>query len=172
MTQDITASAGATDNAEFSIEKALETPVERSPASTPASPTPEDDGDAENGLARVPSEAPYSIFSTTAKAFIIFMVSLSALISPMAATVYYPALNPLAEQLHVSNSAITLSITTYMVRASSKQRFCLPPLTSIDPPSSGSSFRSDTLRYCGQASSLHDLLLHLPSRKHWPCTAN
>jgi len=93
------------------VEQVIEKPTETPAAGGLTSST--DDG--QQGLSRVPSEAPYSIFSKGTKVFIIFMVSISALISPLAATVYYPALNPLAEELHVSNSAITLSITTYMV---------------------------------------------------------
>ena len=89
------------------IEKLTETP----PPGLVSSP---DHG--EQDLSRRPSEAPYSVFSRGTKVFIIFMVSISALISPLAATVYYPVLNSLAEELHVSNSAITLSITTYMVK--------------------------------------------------------
>jgi hypothetical protein len=68
-----------------------------------------------NSLSRVVSSPPYSIFSTKAKIFIVVMVSISALVSPFAATLFYPALNTLADQLHVSESLITLSVTTYMV---------------------------------------------------------
>jgi hypothetical protein len=68
-----------------------------------------------NSLSRVVSGPPYSIFSTKAKIFIVVMVSISALVSPFAATLFYPALNILADELHVSESLITLSITTYMV---------------------------------------------------------
>jgi hypothetical protein len=57
----------------------------------------------------------YSVFSKSAKRFIVFMVSVSALISPLAATLYLPALTPLAEQLNVSDSLINLTITSYMV---------------------------------------------------------
>jgi hypothetical protein len=83
-------------------------------------------------LTKVPSEAPYTIFSRGTRIFIVAMTCVSAvrtsinlcnrsltgrqLISPFAATLYYPALNPLAQQLHVSSSAINISITTYMVR--------------------------------------------------------
>jgi hypothetical protein len=68
-----------------------------------------------NSLSRIVSGPPYSIFSSKAKIFIIVMVSISALVSPFAATLFYPALNVLAVQLHVSESLITLSVTTYMV---------------------------------------------------------
>jgi len=72
-----------------------------------------------NSLSRIVSGPPYSIFSTKAKIFIIVMVSISALVSPFAATLFYPALNVLADQLHVSESLITLSVTTYMVMSTS-----------------------------------------------------
>lgn len=66
-------------------------------------------------LSKTASGPPYTIFDRRTRIFIVFMVAVSALISPFAATLYYPALNPLAEQLGVSNSKINLSITTYMV---------------------------------------------------------
>jgi hypothetical protein len=69
-------------------------------------------------------EAPYTIFSTNTRVFIIFMVATSAMISPFAATSYYPALNTLAKDLHVSSSLINLTITTYMV--------CLPSIYHAD----------------------------------------
>ncbi|RDI81691.1 hypothetical protein Vi05172_g8319 [Venturia inaequalis] len=68
-----------------------------------------------NSLSRIVSGPPYSIFTTKAKIFIVIMVSISALVSPFAATLFYPALNVLADQLHVSESLITLSVTTYML---------------------------------------------------------
>lgn len=68
-----------------------------------------------NSLSRIVSGPPYSIFTTKAKIVIVIMVSISALVSPFAATLFYPALNVLADQLHVSESLITLSVTTYMV---------------------------------------------------------
>lgn len=68
-----------------------------------------------NSLSRIVSGPPYSIFTNKAKLFIVVMVSISALVSPFAATLFYPALNVLADELHVSESLITLSVTTYMV---------------------------------------------------------
>jgi hypothetical protein len=67
-------------------------------------------------------EPPYTIFSTNARIFIIFMVSVSAMISPFAASSYYPALNTLAKELNVSTSLINLTITTYMVRLAAALR--------------------------------------------------
>jgi uncharacterized membrane protein len=79
-----------------------------------------------DSLARIASGPPYSIFSKPAKIFIVFLVSLSALVSPFAATLFYPALNVLAKQLNVTQSMVNLSITTYMV---------------CDPPAIQPSFR-------------------------------
>lgn len=75
---------------------------------------PNDDAES-NSLSRVVSGPPYSVFSNKAKYFIVFMVAISALISPFAATLFYPALTVLADQLNVSASLITLSVTTYML---------------------------------------------------------
>ena len=91
----------------FTIEANVKAPIV-----TDVSSNEEAGGDSLN---RVVSGPPYSIFSSKTKAFIVFMVSVSALISPFAATLYYPALNVLTVQLHVTSSLITLSITTYMV---------------------------------------------------------
>ncbi|KIW00693.1 uncharacterized protein PV09_07875 [Verruconis gallopava] len=66
-------------------------------------------------LDRVVSGPPYSIFSSKTKLFIVLMIAGAALISPFAATLFYPALNALAAQLDVSDSLITLSVTTYML---------------------------------------------------------
>lgn len=69
-------------------------------------------------LQREVSGPPYSIFSPAMKMWIIFLVSISALISPFAATTYYPALNVLADVLHVTPAMTNISITTYMVSLS------------------------------------------------------
>lgn len=67
-------------------------------------------------LARTISAPPYTIFTHRAKIFIIASVSISSLISPFGATTFYPALNDLAADLHVTPTLINLSLTTYMVR--------------------------------------------------------
>ncbi|KAF2118993.1 major facilitator superfamily domain-containing protein [Lophiotrema nucula] len=60
-------------------------------------------------------EVPYTIFTLNEKRFMAFILTFAALFSPISSTIYYPALSPLAEQLHVSNSLINLSITTFMI---------------------------------------------------------
>ncbi|KAF2002539.1 MFS general substrate transporter [Amniculicola lignicola CBS 123094] len=60
-------------------------------------------------------EIPYTIFTTAEKRFMAFVISFAALFSPLSSTIYLPALNPLANDLHVSPSKINLSITTFMI---------------------------------------------------------
>ncbi|KAF2705054.1 MFS general substrate transporter [Pleomassaria siparia CBS 279.74] len=68
-----------------------------------------------NTLAREISGPPYSIFGNGTKVWITFLVSISALISPFAATTYYPALNVLSDVLDVTPTMVNISITTYMI---------------------------------------------------------
>ena len=99
-------------------EMSIESPRQASSSSRSSNPKilePEANDDDLEKLDRIPSEAPYTIFDSRTKAFITFTVSMAALISPFAATLYYPSLNPLAKALHVTPSLINLSITTYMV---------------------------------------------------------
>ncbi|KAI9733473.1 MAG: hypothetical protein M1818_007221 [Claussenomyces sp. TS43310] len=63
----------------------------------------------------VEPEPPFTIFSPAQKTFIIMMTSLAALFSPLTANIYYPALDTLASDLHVSHGLINLSITTYLI---------------------------------------------------------
>jgi hypothetical protein len=60
-------------------------------------------------------EPPYTAFSEKEKIFTVIIASFAALISPISASIYFPALNPLAADLHLDASTINLSITVYMV---------------------------------------------------------
>jgi hypothetical protein len=62
------------------------------------------------------SDKPYSIFTPWQKRFIILAASTGSFISPLTSNIYFPALNTIASDLHVSISQINLTITTYMVR--------------------------------------------------------
>ncbi|KAH8732878.1 major facilitator superfamily domain-containing protein [Phaeosphaeriaceae sp. PMI808] len=61
------------------------------------------------------SEPLYSVWSKGAKIWIIFLVSVSALISPFGATTFFPALNVLSKVLDITPTQVNLSVTTYMV---------------------------------------------------------
>ncbi|KAF1829805.1 MFS general substrate transporter [Decorospora gaudefroyi] len=69
----------------------------------------------ENGLEQQTSEPPWSVFSKRMKIWIIFLVSVSALISPFGASMFLPALNVLSDVLEISPTQVNISITTYMV---------------------------------------------------------
>jgi hypothetical protein len=68
-----------------------------------------------NELQRQVSEPPYSVWSKGAKIWIIFLVSVSALISPFGATTFLPALTVLTDVLDITPSQVNISVTTYMV---------------------------------------------------------
>ncbi|KAF3001779.1 hypothetical protein E8E13_001287 [Curvularia kusanoi] len=66
-------------------------------------------------LQRQVSAPPYSVFSTRMKSWIIFLVSISALISPFGATLVLPALTVLTGVLDITPTQANISITTYMI---------------------------------------------------------
>jgi hypothetical protein len=57
----------------------------------------------------------YSSFTTWEKRFIVFTATIAATFSPFTAQIYFPALNTIAKDLHVTNSKVNLTVTTYMV---------------------------------------------------------
>ncbi|KAF1982610.1 MFS general substrate transporter [Aulographum hederae CBS 113979] len=66
-------------------------------------------------LARIPSGPAYSAFTHKQKQFIVFMVACAGFFSPLSANIYFPALNTLAADLHVSETLINLTLTSYMI---------------------------------------------------------
>ncbi|KAE8309940.1 major facilitator superfamily domain-containing protein [Aspergillus transmontanensis] len=61
-------------------------------------------------------EAPvYCAFSERDKRGTIFIASMIAFLAPISGSIYYPALIPLSESLHVSKNTINLTITVYMI---------------------------------------------------------
>nr|QTE76005.1 ScyR5 [Scytalidium album] len=57
----------------------------------------------------------YSIFSEAEKKFIIFTAALASTFSPFSSNIYYPAINSIADDLHVSIPMINITITAYMI---------------------------------------------------------
>jgi MFS family permease len=81
-----------------------------------ATEEPQAENDARDlELAAVPSAPVYSEFSLRQKRYILLMVTWAAFISPTSASIYFPALNPLAAELNVSNALINLTLTSYMI---------------------------------------------------------
>lgn len=69
-------------------------------------------------LAGTDSEPPFSVFTLTEKKLIVLTISFIGLVSPLSASIYFPAINTLAKDLHVSTSDINLTVTTYLVSRS------------------------------------------------------
>ncbi|TVY48708.1 Itaconate transport protein [Lachnellula occidentalis] len=78
-------------------------------------PESEDGGPDLEQLAAVTTGPPYSAFSTWKKRYIVLMVTWAAFVSPTSANIYFPALNPLKEDLGVSTTLINLTLTSYMI---------------------------------------------------------
>ncbi|KAK3292070.1 major facilitator superfamily domain-containing protein [Chaetomium fimeti] len=57
----------------------------------------------------------YSAFSKPTKRWVIAMAACASFVSPMTANIYFPALNPIADDLGVSVNLINLTLTTYMI---------------------------------------------------------
>jgi hypothetical protein len=69
---------------------------------------------AGNRIADV-ADVDYSVFTVSQRRYIVFMASWAGFFSPVSSQIYFPALNTLAKDLHVSNSLINLTLTSYMV---------------------------------------------------------
>lgn len=75
----------------------------------------QDGGDLEAARTASTTGTLYSVFSKPKKRFIVFMAATAGFFSPLSANIYLPALNPIAADLGVSSSSITLTLTTYMI---------------------------------------------------------
>lgn len=72
------------------------------------------DTNVQDGEAVQPSPK-FSIFTTREKKFLVIMASLAALLSPISASIYYPALGVLASDLDVTNAQINLTVTAFLI---------------------------------------------------------
>lgn len=65
-----------------------------------------------------PTTAPepaYSTFSSRQKAWIVFLVALAGMFSPMSSFVFYPAIDAISKDLHVTVGLVNLAVTIYMI---------------------------------------------------------
>lgn len=58
---------------------------------------------------------PFTTFSLRQRKFIVFMVALGGFFSPLSANIYFPALNTIAEDFHVTLTLANLTLTSYMI---------------------------------------------------------
>ncbi|KAF4966235.1 hypothetical protein FZEAL_10675 [Fusarium zealandicum] len=66
-------------------------------------------------MSRVSSGPAYSAFSKNTKRWITAMATVASFVSPLTANIYFPALNPISEDLGVSVSLINITLTSYMI---------------------------------------------------------
>lgn len=57
----------------------------------------------------------HSVFPKGTRIFIVTMAAVCGVVSPLSGNIFYPALNPLSADLHVNQSLINVSLTTYMI---------------------------------------------------------
>lgn len=57
----------------------------------------------------------HSVFNPIQKKLIVLTASTAALLSPLASNIYLPALNLIAADMHVSDSQINFTVTSYLV---------------------------------------------------------
>lgn len=126
-------------------------------------------------LLRTSSTERYSVFSTTQKRLIILAAALASAFSPLSANIYYPALNSIAKELHVSPSKINLTITTYMVcyaaviEAQRKDR-AEDYFWRLDMSRNRPDVHRFACRPGRTPASLHLLFRHLHCRQYRACT--
>lgn len=57
----------------------------------------------------------FSVWSTRGKKTIVFSASFASLLAPLASNIYFPALEPIARDLKVSNTLVNISISTFII---------------------------------------------------------
>ncbi|QSZ32932.1 hypothetical protein DSL72_002515 [Monilinia vaccinii-corymbosi] len=58
---------------------------------------------------------PYTSFSSWEKWFLILIATVACFFSPFTAQIYFPAINTIAKDLHVTSRQVNLTVTTYMI---------------------------------------------------------
>lgn len=66
-------------------------------------------------LARIQSGPLYSVFTPRKRHFIIIMAACASFFSPLSGNIYFPALNQISSQLHITSETVNFTITSYMI---------------------------------------------------------
>ncbi|PSN63016.1 major facilitator superfamily transporter [Corynespora cassiicola Philippines] len=61
------------------------------------------------------SERPYHVFSQKQKWGVVAMIGVAGLFSGLSSNIYFPALDAIANDLHVSSDSVSLTITSYLI---------------------------------------------------------
>ncbi|KMQ46029.1 hypothetical protein A7C99_0450 [Trichophyton rubrum] len=70
---------------------------------------------AKNTSGKTSTEPPYHIFSHRQKWQLVLLVSIAGAFSPLSSNIYFPAIDTISSQLHVSASLVALTITVYLI---------------------------------------------------------
>lgn len=81
----------------------------------------EDDGANINPKHKM-DDKPYSVFTHNEKRIIVLCAGICSFFSPISGQIYFPSLDTIAADLHVSYSLVNLTITTYMISALVRSR--------------------------------------------------
>jgi hypothetical protein len=73
----------------------------------------------------------YSVLSERDKFLTVSIASLATFLSPVSASIYYPGIEAVARDLHVSNHTINLTVTSFKVS------FCVPFQANVNRLSQG-----------------------------------
>jgi hypothetical protein len=113
-------------------------------------------------------EKDFSAFSIRQRKIIALTASMTGLFSPFASNIYIPALNSIAEDLHVSNALINLTLTTYLVSELSlpEGMKSIDDADQIDTTRDSANFGGRIFRYRWPTTCLHVVLHHLHCRQH------
>ncbi|KAG9684652.1 MFS general substrate transporter, partial [Aureobasidium melanogenum] len=92
--------------------------ISSDPDAAPLEPLECDEKGNQNSVSAIeqpPDDGLYSVFSPTQKKLIVFTASLAGFFSPLSGSIYYPALNTIAEDLGITSTKVNLTVTTYMI---------------------------------------------------------
>ncbi|KAI4727509.1 citrate synthase [Aureobasidium sp. EXF-10728] len=102
-------------------QEALEEDIKISsdPDAAPIQPLGSDEKDSPNSVSTIEQssvdDGVYSVFSPSQKKWIVLTASLAGFFSPLSGSIYYPALNTIAEDLGITATKVNLTVTTYMI---------------------------------------------------------
>lgn len=116
---------------------------------------------------------PFSILSERHKKWTIAITALVTFLSPVSGSIYFPAINELARDLHVTPEKINLTITAFLV--------CIFPLLlihlirlliCIDCPRYRPPICGQFIGYIWSSTSYDSVAVPLLMRQHWSGTAD
>lgn len=91
------------------------TTLETSPESQLESSTTRCELEKDANMVVTAQEPPYSVFSPTQVRLIVFMAALAGFFSPFSAFIYFPSVDYISADLHVSVQLVNITITAYLI---------------------------------------------------------